>query len=208
MLSHSVFFSLHDNSPAAVDRLVAACKTYLNGHPGTCFFAAGTLAGEYQRPVNDRAFDVALHVVFADRAVPRCLSAGATAPEVHRGEQGELEAGPGVRRVRGGEVTYSRASRCSPSPTPHRALLSPGRPAWPRRPGCEWCGVDARATRRSSRAWPARATRPRRTARDLFCRAREGRRCSCWPRHPCKARPSARPTGCSCKALASDRPAC
>ncbi len=68
MLSHSVFFSLHDNSPAAVERLVVACKTYLNGHPGTCFFAAGTLAGEYQRPVNDRAFDVALHVVFADRA--------------------------------------------------------------------------------------------------------------------------------------------
>ena len=68
MLSHSVFFSLHDNSPAAVDRLVAACKTYLTDHPGTCFFAAGTLADEYQRPVNDRAFDVALHVVFTDRA--------------------------------------------------------------------------------------------------------------------------------------------
>jgi hypothetical protein len=68
MLSHSVFFSLHDHSPAAVDRLVAACKTHLNGHPGTVFFAAGMLAGEYQRPVNDRAFDVALHVVFTDRA--------------------------------------------------------------------------------------------------------------------------------------------
>ena len=68
MLSHSVFFSLNDNSPAAVDRLVAACKTCLSGHPGTVFFAAGTLAGEYQRPVNDRAFDVALLVVFADGA--------------------------------------------------------------------------------------------------------------------------------------------
>jgi|SRR5208337_2017203 len=66
MLSHNVFFSLHDNSPAAVDRLVDACKTYLNDHPGTCFFAAGKLAGEYQRPVNDRAFDVALSVVFTD----------------------------------------------------------------------------------------------------------------------------------------------
>ena len=68
MLSHSVFFTLHDNSPAAIQRLVAACKTYLTDHPGTCFFAAGTLAGEFQRPVNDRAFDVALHVVFTDRA--------------------------------------------------------------------------------------------------------------------------------------------
>jgi hypothetical protein len=66
MLSHNVFFSLHDNSPAAAQRLVAACKTYLTGHPGTCFFAAGTLADEYQRPVNDRAFDVALHVIFTD----------------------------------------------------------------------------------------------------------------------------------------------
>ncbi|MGA2255691.1 MAG: Dabb family protein [Thermoguttaceae bacterium] len=68
MLSHNVFFSLHDNSPAAVDRLVTACKTYLNNHPGTCFFAAGKLADEYQRPVNDRAFDVALLVVFSERA--------------------------------------------------------------------------------------------------------------------------------------------
>jgi hypothetical protein len=68
MLSHSVFFSLHDNSPTAVDRLVSACKTYLNDHPGTCFFAAGQVAGEYQRPVNDRGFDVALLVVFVDGA--------------------------------------------------------------------------------------------------------------------------------------------
>ncbi|MGO9108599.1 MAG: Dabb family protein [Thermoguttaceae bacterium] len=68
MLSHSVFFSLHDTSPAAVNRLVAACETYLSDHPGTCFFATGTLAGECQRAVNDRAFDVALHVVFIDLA--------------------------------------------------------------------------------------------------------------------------------------------
>ena len=68
MLSHSVFFSLHDNSPAAIQRMVTVCKTYLTDHPGTCFFAAGTLACEFQRPVNDRAFDVALHVVFTDRA--------------------------------------------------------------------------------------------------------------------------------------------
>ena len=106
MLSHSVFFSLHDNSPAAVDRLVAACKTYLNGHPGTFFFAAGTLAEEFQRPVNDRAFDVALHVIFTDRAVARCLPAGPAAPEVHRRRQGELETGPRVRRVGRGEMTY------------------------------------------------------------------------------------------------------
>ncbi len=67
MLSHSVYFTLHDKSPEAAERLVTACKTYLNGHPGTCFFAAGTLASECQRPVNDRAFDVTLHVVFTGR---------------------------------------------------------------------------------------------------------------------------------------------
>ena len=68
MLSHSVYFTLNDNSPSAIQRLVTACKTYLTDHPGTCFYAAGTLADEFQRPVNDRAFDVALHVVFTDRA--------------------------------------------------------------------------------------------------------------------------------------------
>jgi len=68
MLSHSVYFTLHDSTPAAVERLTAACKTYLTGHPGTCFFAAGGLAEEFQRPVNDRAFDVALLVVFKDLA--------------------------------------------------------------------------------------------------------------------------------------------
>jgi hypothetical protein len=68
LLSHSVFFSLNDNCPAAREKLVAACKKYLSGHPGTMFFAAGTLAKGLDRPVNDRDFDVALHVVFQDRA--------------------------------------------------------------------------------------------------------------------------------------------
>ncbi|APW63676.1 Dabb family protein [Paludisphaera borealis] len=64
MLAHSVFFSLHDNSPAAIDKLVASCKKYLADHPGVVFFCAGTLNKELDRAVNDRAFDVALHVVF------------------------------------------------------------------------------------------------------------------------------------------------
>ncbi len=64
MLAHSVFFSLHDDSPAAIDKLVAACKKYLADHPGVVFFCAGTHNKELDRAVNDRAFDVALHVVF------------------------------------------------------------------------------------------------------------------------------------------------
>jgi quinol monooxygenase YgiN len=68
MLCHDVFFTLKDRSPAAVARLVDACKRQLRDHPGVVWFAVGGLEPELARPVNDRAFDVALHVVFADRA--------------------------------------------------------------------------------------------------------------------------------------------
>jgi hypothetical protein len=68
MLVHNVFFSLNDNSSAARERLLAACRKYLTGHPGTSFFACGGLAQELRREVNDRDFDVALHVVFQDQA--------------------------------------------------------------------------------------------------------------------------------------------
>jgi hypothetical protein len=67
LLVHNVYFSLNDPSPANVQKLVASCKKYLTDHPGTVFFAAGTLA-DLDRPVNDRDFDVALHVIFKDRA--------------------------------------------------------------------------------------------------------------------------------------------
>lgn len=68
MLSHDVYFSLKDNSPAAKQKLVAACKKYLTGHEGEVFFAAGTLNEELKRDVNDVQFDVALHIVFKDKA--------------------------------------------------------------------------------------------------------------------------------------------
>jgi stress responsive alpha/beta barrel protein len=67
-LAHDVYFSLNDASPKAKDELVAACKKYLTGHDGTVYFSVGTLAAELNRPVNDRDFDVALHVYFKDRA--------------------------------------------------------------------------------------------------------------------------------------------
>jgi hypothetical protein len=65
MLAHSVFFSLHDNSPEAIARLIEACKKYLPDHPGVLHFFVGTLNREFDRPVNDRYFDVALHLLFA-----------------------------------------------------------------------------------------------------------------------------------------------
>lgn len=68
MISHDVYFSLKDNSPAAKKKLVAACKKYLTGHEGEVFFAAGTLCESLKREVNDTQFDVALHIVFKDLA--------------------------------------------------------------------------------------------------------------------------------------------
>jgi hypothetical protein len=68
MLSHDVYFTLKDNSPAAKKHLVAGCKKFLSDHPGTVWFAAGILVEEHKREVNDRGFDVALHIVFKDKA--------------------------------------------------------------------------------------------------------------------------------------------
>jgi hypothetical protein len=68
MLAHNVYFTLKDASESSVERLVTACHTYLKDHSGVQFFAAGRLAPEFQRPVNDRGFHVALHVVFTDKA--------------------------------------------------------------------------------------------------------------------------------------------
>ena len=64
MIAHNVYFSLNDSSPAAKQKMVDACKKYLSKHDGTVFFAAGTLTDELKREVNDRDFDVALHIVF------------------------------------------------------------------------------------------------------------------------------------------------
>ncbi len=68
MLAHTVLSTLRDKSDEAKWRLVAACKQYLAGHPGTVFFAAGTVAQDIRWPISDRDFDVVLHLVFRDRA--------------------------------------------------------------------------------------------------------------------------------------------
>jgi hypothetical protein len=67
-LAHDVYFTLNDASPEARQKLVDACNSYLSGHPGAIFFAAGTRAAELQREVNDPGFDVSLHVYFSDKA--------------------------------------------------------------------------------------------------------------------------------------------
>lgn len=67
LLVHNVYFTLKEPTDENRKKLVAACHKYLSGHPGTVFYAAGTLA-DLDRPVNDRDFDVGLHVIFEDRA--------------------------------------------------------------------------------------------------------------------------------------------
>jgi hypothetical protein len=64
---HNVFFSLKDNSAQAKKKLVDACKKYLTKHSGEVYFSAGVVA-DFDRPVNDRDWDVGLHIVFKDKA--------------------------------------------------------------------------------------------------------------------------------------------
>ena len=68
MLSHDVFFTLRDSSQPAIDALLAACSSKLRDHEGVLFFSVGGLEPGLDRPVNDQAFHVALHVTFVDRA--------------------------------------------------------------------------------------------------------------------------------------------
>lgn len=68
LLAHNVFFTLKDRSPAAADALVDACKKYLTVQPGIVFFCCGKLDATLDREVNDRDWDVGLHLVFTDRS--------------------------------------------------------------------------------------------------------------------------------------------
>ncbi|MBI2823542.1 MAG: Dabb family protein [Planctomycetia bacterium] len=68
LLAHNVYFTLNDATPEARQKLVDACKKYLSHHKGTVFFACGTLCDEIKGNFNDRDYDVALVMVFADRA--------------------------------------------------------------------------------------------------------------------------------------------
>lgn len=63
-LAHIVFFSLADSNDANRQKLVEACKKYLDNHKGVIYFGVGVNAPQYDREVNDRDYDVALHLVF------------------------------------------------------------------------------------------------------------------------------------------------
>ncbi len=67
-LAHMVFFTLKDRSKEAREAFVASCQKYLADHEGTASFSVGVIAEDVVEPVSVRDFDVALHVVFEDKA--------------------------------------------------------------------------------------------------------------------------------------------
>jgi quinol monooxygenase YgiN len=67
-LGHMVFFTLNESTQENKDKLVELCKKHLTKHPGEVYFSVGTIVPDLARDVNDRNFDVALHVVFENRA--------------------------------------------------------------------------------------------------------------------------------------------
>lgn len=69
-LAHMVFFALKDHSKESRDRFIASCEKYLSDHEGAVYFSVGTIAEDkdVQEPVSVHDFDVALHVVFENKA--------------------------------------------------------------------------------------------------------------------------------------------
>ena len=68
MIGHMVYFKLKDGTAENRKKLVDACEKYLADHDGVVFYSAGAIADDFKRDVNDRDWDVALHLVFADKA--------------------------------------------------------------------------------------------------------------------------------------------
>jgi hypothetical protein len=65
---HLVFFTLNDNSADAQTKLVDACAKYLSKHKGILSFSAGVRVADIKGDFNDGGYDVALNIVFADKA--------------------------------------------------------------------------------------------------------------------------------------------
>ena len=68
MIAHTVFFTLHDQTDAARAQMVDQCRLHLTAHAGLLYFACGVIDPKFDREVNDRDFDVSLHMIFASEA--------------------------------------------------------------------------------------------------------------------------------------------
>jgi hypothetical protein len=67
-IAHCVYFTLKDASAEKKTQLVADCKKYLSKPDGSLAFATGTRGEEFKGQANDKEFDVALMLVFKDKA--------------------------------------------------------------------------------------------------------------------------------------------
>lgn len=67
-VAHDVFFTLRDAGPEARAALVADCYGSLAGLPGVLELQAGERLEDATGEVNDTGYDVALRVLFEDRA--------------------------------------------------------------------------------------------------------------------------------------------
>jgi Stress responsive A/B Barrel Domain len=67
-IGHMVFFELKDKSAESKKKLVDACYKYLKNHDGVVYFSAGPRAEDTKEAVSATDWDVALHIVFKDKA--------------------------------------------------------------------------------------------------------------------------------------------
>jgi hypothetical protein len=69
-LAHMVFFALKDHSKDSRERFIASCDKYLSNHEGMVYYSVGTIAEDkdVEEPVSVKDFDVALHVIFENKA--------------------------------------------------------------------------------------------------------------------------------------------
>lgn len=67
-VAHNVFFKLKESNGSNRKKLVDACFKYLVNHSGVEYFACGTVCEDLDREVNDRDWDVGLHIVFHSKA--------------------------------------------------------------------------------------------------------------------------------------------
>jgi len=67
MFSHVVIFWTDPACPNAAEELIAGAEEYLKSIPGILHFHVGKMATSH-RPVVDQSYQVALNVVFPDKA--------------------------------------------------------------------------------------------------------------------------------------------
>jgi hypothetical protein len=67
MFSHVVIFWTDPAQPNAADELIAGMNQYLKPIPGALHYHVGKMVGSH-RPVVDQSYQVALNLVFPDKA--------------------------------------------------------------------------------------------------------------------------------------------